>query len=219
MRYAAAVKRSFLLFTLLVLLGFPLLVSARIWDGFVERPSRRLVREALRETNARTPAMLTIHEVSLDRTFQSADFPMKFQYPSAWERDDVLETTPPLTLVVMFLSSEQRPAGIRQNINLVVEDLPSSMTLGQYTELGIKMEQEFFEHYALQKSEDVLIAGAYSAHRVVFTASLSGGDMTFEQVWVLRERTAYVWTFADSAQGFDKHVKTFERMLDTLTLH
>lgn len=227
MRYAAIVKRLILSASLLALsvveglflLGVPHLASARVWDGPVERPSRRLVREALREVDVRTPEMLTLREVSLDRTFESSEFGVKIQYPPSWERDDVLQSTPPLTLVVMFLSNEQRPTGIRQNINLVIEDLPSEMTLAEYTELGIAMERDFFENYTLLKSDDVTIAGTYRGHRVQFTAVLSGGAMTFKQVWILRGNKAHVWTFADSVEVFDEHVKTFERMLDTLTLH
>lgn len=118
----------------------------------------------------------------------------------------------------MFLSREQRPAGIRQNVNLVVEDLQSELTLAQYTELGIRMEREYFDRYALLRSEDMLLAGVYRAHRVLFTASLDVGDMTFQQVWMLRGKQAYVWTFADSAEAFDDHVTTFEKMMDTVTV-
>jgi hypothetical protein len=42
--------------------------------------------------------------------------------------------------------------------------------------------------------------------------------MTFEQIWMLRGNTAHVWTFADSTSTFSKNVRTFYRMLDTLTV-
>ena len=159
-----------------------------------------------------------LRETALDTTFDSDETGVKIQYPSSWQRLDLMQRTEPLTLIAMFLSHEEHPIGVRQNINLVVEDLPSALTLAEYTDLGIAMEREFFEHYALLRSDDVLLAGAYRAHKVLFTASPGGGAMTFEQIWLLRDKQAHVWTFADSADMFDEHVKTFERMMDTLTV-
>ncbi len=182
------------------------------------RRSARTIRAEVHESDTfRNPFQPTVRGVALDRTFTSRQYGLKMQYPSAWERQDLMQSTPPLTLVVMFLAREERE-NVRQNVNLVAEELASTMSLAEYTELGIAMEREFFDRYALLRSEDMRIAGVYPGHRVVFTASLNGGDMTFEQVWVLRGRTALVWTFADAADTFEENVKTFERMLDTLTL-
>lgn len=219
------VKKFLILCLLLGLLAEgPVPVDGRVWqspDGTaLERPSRRSIRAAARQGITRNPAMLSILDTPLDRTFEDAGFGVKIQYPSSWERLDLLQRTFPLTLVTMFLSREQYPAGIRQNINLVVEDLPSALTLAEYTELGVRMEREYFERYALLRSEDILLAGTYRAHRVLFTASSGAGGsrMTFEQIWMLRGKQAYVWTFADSADAFDDHVMTFERMMDTVTV-
>jgi len=240
---------KFLILCLLIdLLVVPVPVGGRVWqnpDGTaVERPSRRSIRAAARQRTVRNPAMLSIRDTPLDRTFSSGEFGTKMQYPSSWERLDLLQRTFPLTLVAMFLSRpasassaqhrdepacpecsrraegspEERSAGFRQNVNLVVEDLPSELTLAEYTELGIRMERDYFERYALLRSEDILLAGTYRAHRVIFTASSGAGDMTFAQIWMLRGKQAYVWTFADSAETFDDHVMTFEKMMDTVTV-
>lgn len=217
--YHTEVKHPLLLLLIFALLLCPLKVGGRVWgDDEVLRPSRRSIMTAARQPVARNPAMISVRDIRLDRTFSSAEFGTKMQYPSSWERFDLFQRTFPLTLVTMFLSQEQRPSGIRQNINLIVEDLPSEMTLAEYTDLGIRMERDYFERYALLLSEDILLAGAYRAHRVLFTASLDGGNMTFQQIWMISGRRAYVWTFADSAEAFDDHVMTFERMMDTITV-
>jgi hypothetical protein len=185
------------------------------------RPSRRTIRENIREMgDIRNPNMLSINEVSLDKTFSSRDYGVKVQYPSAWDFQENPESSSTLQMVAMFLSplTSSSSSGIRQNVNLVVETLPSAMNLAQYTELGISTEKQYFNNYQLLASEDTKLAGFYRAHRVRFTASLSGGDMTFEQIWMLRGNTAHVWTFADSTSTFSKNVRTFYRMLDTLTV-
>ncbi|NOS68141.1 MAG: hypothetical protein HOO67_07340 [Candidatus Peribacteraceae bacterium] len=209
------------LLILIVLLSFglsPAAAFARVTNEPVQRPSRRVIRETAREATVWNPQMLSINELPLDRTYESAAFGVKFQFPSAWEHVNEPQETPPLTLVTMFLSRDERPAGFRQNVNMVIEALPSDMSLAEYTDMGIRIERDFFDHYALLQSEDITLAGFYLAHRVVFSASLDNGDMTFEQIWLLRGRQAYVWTFADSTEAFDEHVGTFEKMMDTLTV-
>lgn len=177
-----------------------------------------MIRAAVRAPGPVNSSRITINETSLDKTFDNAEANVKIQYPSTWQRLDERELNPPLTLIVMFLSREQHPQGLHQNINLVLEDLTEPLTLSEYTKLGIAIEREFFDEYTMLSSDDILVAGTYRAHRVVFTASPNGQEMTFEQIWLLRGQKAHVWTFADSADVFDQHVKTFERMMDTLTV-
>ncbi len=88
--------------------------------------------------------------------------------------------------------------------------------LGYLLENRLAVSREFPQ--AFQALRVQRLAGTYRAHRVLFTAQLIGGDMTFEQVWLIRGKTAHVWTFADTAADFQKHVGTFERMLDTLVV-
>lgn len=212
--------KRFLILIALLLTGFvPSSAFGRTWaDADAGRPSRRGIRETARTVTVWNPEMITIREVSLDRTFESALAGVRIQYPSSWERSDLLQSNPPLTLIVMFLSPKESSLDLRQNINLVLEDLPAAMTLAEYTQLGIAMEKDFFDDYEVVESKDILLAGAYRAHRVIFTARTPEGDMTFEQLWTLRGNVAHVWTFADSASTFEQNVGTFERMMDTLTV-
>ena len=205
---------------IIALLSFacPVFAGARVMEDAVVRPTSRSIRTAARRGTVRSLRMIAISEVSLDRTFDDEHSGVKVQYPSSWERHDLFQTTPPLTLVTMFLSPDERPAGIRQNVNLVIEELPTDMSLSEYTEQGIRAEREYFDRYTLLESEDILLAGTYRAHRVLFAATSDIGEMAFEQIWMLRGKQAFVWTFADSAEGFDDHRATFERMMDTLTM-
>lgn len=219
-------KRSIVLFAFIALLTQPSFAFAlgnsaavpTISNGTVVMPSRRAIRAGARAPAAANNTRLTIREVPLDKTFESPENGVKIQYPSSWQRFDLMEKNPPLTLIVMLLAKTRNGDGIRQNINLVTEDLPSPMSLADYTELGLAVERDFFEDYTLLKSEDTLIAGTYRAHRVYFTTKLPGGNMTFQQVWMLRGNKAHVWTFADASSVFDEHLGTFQRMLDTLTV-
>ena len=203
---------------MLIIAGMVLLLApaayAKEAPARTPHPSARTVRQNGRIPLAANPQRVSIRSVTLDRTFSDTELGVKIQYPSAWEVNNIRQVTPPLTMVVMLLSPDELPKGIRQNINLVTEDLRGPLTLAEYTEIGIQTEREFFRDFALLSSDDITIAGTYHAHRVRFRS----GDMFFQQVWLLKNGRAHVWTFADSTEGFEKHIATFERMLDTLTV-
>ncbi len=166
----------------------------------------------------RTPERPTMMAVRLTRVFHSDGYRFSMRYPDKWEVNGSPENEPPLTMVVMFLSPETRPGDIRENVNLVAEDLPTALTLEEYTRLGITTEQQFFNDYHLLSSQNTRLAGAWPAHRVVFAASHNSIPMMFTQIWTVRGREAFVWTFADIAETFPKNVQVFERMLESITM-
>ncbi len=123
-----------------------------------------------------------------------------------------------LTLHVMFLSPTTNAQDVRENINLVTEDLvDKTMTLNAYTEMGIEKEQSYLENMKIIRSDRTVVTG-FAAQKVIYTATATSIPMKFEQVWFLENGTAHVWTFADSADMFEQHVGLFEHMLDTLTV-
>lgn len=212
-------------FALPILIAFLLLpasAQARIIGDMpkttvtVEKQSRRVIRETARRQIWRNPAILTFGEARLDSLYENDEFRLRIRYPSSWERTDLNEREETLTLPVMFLGPEEPGKALKQNINLVIETLPSPMTLSQYTELGLRNERAFFQEFALLSSETVPVGGSHRGQRVVFTASADpSAPMKFAQVWFVLGNLAYVWTFADDARTFDRNIATFERMLDS----
>lgn len=219
-------KRAFLATATLLILALPSPVLAAAGTATLDggqrrtesdRPSRRLLRHQARIPVTRNPRLLTVSALPLDAVYENSALGLKLQYPSAWERQDLMEHSPPLTLVAMFLSRTSTD-DVRQNINLVIEDLPRPMSLAEYTEIGIDTEREIFDEFVIVESAEIPFLGSERAHRVIFTAPANGRTMAFGQLWTVRDRRAYVWTFADTAQSFEKHYPTFERMMDTLTM-
>jgi hypothetical protein len=219
-------KRSISAVLGLVLVVAPVLASAKsVYDlaptpgVTVQRQGRRAVREAGHRPIWRNPEQLRFSDTTqLGSLYQNAEFNLSIRYPSDWERTDVNERDEKLTLPVMFLSP-RTSSPLRQNINLVIEKLESTMSLAEYTELGIKNEKTFFSDYTLISSTPVPIGGSNRGQRVVFTASTDSGiKMKFAQVWMVRGTRAYVWTFADDQATFEKNMPLFERMLESFIL-
>lgn len=194
--------------------------SARVIEDATARPSRRSIRANVRETwvsdHSRYPSVI---DTELSAAYTNAEFGVSIRYPGAWELIDSNEREQNLTLVMMVLAPHQpSDADVRENVNLVVETLPSkTLTLEEYTKLGLAQEQQFFESFTLTESRRVL-AGRFSAQQVSFDAIIQAQSLRYRQVWFLRDGQAYVWTFADHPATFGKHVAVFERMMDSMRI-
>ena len=179
---------------------------------------RALQQQAQAAANARALAR-TKSESPLTGTYGNADYHLNIQYPNTWQMQELKQKEENLTLLVMFLSPLAPGDTIRENINLVIEDISKNpLTLDDYTTSGLEKERKFFDSFKIIESINTTLA-ALPAHSVTYTASLKGQTLEFRQVWVLRGKEAHVWTFADTPANFDKDVSVFMRMLGTLTMN
>ena len=200
----------------------PLLASLLVVGSFasnhqVVRPSRRSVRAQARVPIVRMlPYMSAERDVELSEIAESATYGIRIRYPAGWQALVNAERDPPLTLEMFFLSPQT--SAIRTNINLVVEELPKLITLTDYSALGLATQKTILREYALLSSGPTYLAGAWPAHTVTFTAVQDGITLKFKQVWTIHDLRAYVWTFADDASRFEKTVRIFERMLESMTM-
>ncbi len=181
------------------------------------RMSRRTLRATVREERVMRSERPRAALVPLSGEFSDIQSGVSIRYPLQWERQNLWEQDGALTLAVLFLSPLDASGTtlIRQNINLVMEDIPKQMTLQEYTAAGIRNEELLLPEFQLISSQRSVIAG-YPGQRVRFTARTDSGTMGFEQIWILRNGVAHIWTFADAAETFNANLVTFDAMLDTL---
>lgn len=153
--------------------------------------------------------------------YANRDLGVSLRYPKDWVAQEMNQKEGNLTMVALFLSpptSEKDTA--RENINFLVEDLPSpALSLQEYTDIAIEQERATFGNYTLLSSSDLLVAGL-PAHRITYMASLpdAGSPTAFEQVWLLKDRKISVWTLAATPETFDAYAQTFREMLGTMEL-
>lgn len=180
------------------------------------RPSRRFIRTTARNPVSTVTNKPTISYVPLEGMFHSADYGVRVSYPRGWELQSQAQSTPPLTLVAAFLSP--RTTTVRQNVNLVIEDLASPMTLEEYTRQGIDIEKNMLSGFSLISNDNISFFGKERASRIRFSATSGTDSLLFEQIWFIRGKRAYVWTFADKQSTFPQNISTFERMMDSFLI-
>lgn len=180
-----------------------------------ERISRRTLRKTVIQENTARAAERPPQLVALQKIFRNIDAGISIRHAADWAVQHLAEREGVLTLLVLFLSPPSEESGISQNINLILEDVSPDMTLQEYTNAAIHNEQAILPGFQLLSTDRVTIAG-HAGQRVRFIASGGIGMMGFEQVWLLRDSVAHVWTFADDARTFNANLATFDAMLDTL---
>jgi hypothetical protein len=212
--------------TTLALLGFSPIASAATpapsmtSDRTVtQHVSRRTLRAQTEQAYAERAAFWASRPTLLEQTYANAQYGVQVRYPKGWEESEPLQTEDNLTLVFVLLSPlTSLQDGVRENINLVVEDTKDSpLSLDRYTALGLEREQEFFDTFRLIDSVPATLGGQ-PAHRVTYTATKGNLTLKYRQIWLFKDHLAYVWTFADRPASFDDHVRTFDQMLGTFQL-
>jgi hypothetical protein len=180
------------------------------------RPTARFVRYSGRNPVTALRQKNTIVNTPLDAEYRNQALGVQVNYPSSWEIQDTPQDEHPLTLVVAFLSPSQ--GGVRQNVNLVIEELEKEMTLSEYTAQGLDVEKKILGDFQLIDTQNISYLGMERATLVRFSAVSDGRPMHFEQIWFLRGRKVYVWTYADKKESFRSGLQIFERMMDSFTV-
>ncbi|MDD4318837.1 MAG: hypothetical protein PHW10_00710 [Candidatus Peribacteraceae bacterium] len=197
---------------LLCLCGLPNAAEARV--------SRRVIRrEAIQErleAGQRAPYLRT---ASYARLYDNDAFGFTLRFPSEWTAEELGETQGAITTVVLFLSPlEGEGDASRENINLVTEDVPPSVTAGDYAEAAIAQQRRLFDGFTLLHSRP-LSFGGLPGHGIAFEAAFGGKRLIFEQAWIQRHGTMYVWTLAAPATTIDRYSLVFHDLLSTFTFN
>jgi len=182
--------------------------------------SPRLIRAAAR--SSRRDAVYRagfVYTDALRNPYRNNRFGFDIRYPDGWEVQHALQQQGGgLAAAVFFLSPfDEKTDVARENINLVVEDLPSSaFSLETYTTIALANVEAVFTRYTLTASQELLLQGM-RAQRVTYEGGFGDGEpVAFEQIWFLRDGRAHVWTLAATPQTFDAHSLIFRQMMETL---
>ncbi|MBI3331774.1 DcrB-related protein [Candidatus Peregrinibacteria bacterium] len=118
---------------------------------------------------------------------------------------------------VYFLSvPEGEDDKLRENINVIREELSTDKSLDDYTEDAINQIKDL-ENYTLVGSQDITIDGL-PGKTVVYTALVQNTPLEFQQAWTVKDGTAYLLTLATVHETFPEHAVLFVRMVNSMDL-
>ncbi|MEK7218386.1 MAG: hypothetical protein AAB728_02880 [Patescibacteria group bacterium] len=200
-----------------LLLALSLSLRQPSTDAGTARPNPRSVRAAsMLQRLEQVERKRFTYTAALQQPYRNNQYGFSLRYPGGWKMQHVMQQgAGNLKTIIMFISPlETDEDEAQENINLIVEKMPSPLfTLDEYTEAAIRNERGILSPYTLHASHGLLLGGT-PAHRVSFTGSLDGKTtVAFEQIWMVREGHAYVWSLAASPSSLDKYAGIFRQMV------
>lgn len=112
---------------------------------------------------------------------------------------------------VYFISPKTDSADtIRENINVLVEDLTDKIDLAEYTTSALS-QVAALDNYALQNDTKSRV-GTLPGHMITYQATIEGHTMQFQQAWTVKDDRAYLITLAAAPETFENYRAVFNRM-------
>ncbi|NRB82509.1 MAG: hypothetical protein HRU49_01835 [Winogradskyella sp.] len=138
------------------------------------------------------------------KTYQKDNY--SINYPSNWEYSD---QKPEPTIAFIFMSPEasQTKDSFRERVNLTIENLVhEDLTLEAYTEKVLKQVKQVPN--AKMASALPVTIGDIEATNIIWSAELGGGmNLKFNQLFTVKDRVAYVLTFASTTTEYERYEK------------
>lgn len=138
------------------------------------------------------------------KTYQKDNY--SINYPSNWEYSD---QKPEPTIAFIFMSPEasQTKDSFRERVNLTIENLVhEDLTLEEYTEKVLQQVKQVPN--AKMASALPVTIGDIEATNIIWSAELGGGmNLKFNQLFTVKDRVAYVLTFASTTTEYERYEK------------
>lgn len=136
------------------------------------------------------------------------------EYPLNWELSTVTGTQ---ALFTISSPLESENDSFAENINLITQNLKGfEMTLDKYVklnkeELSTIPDGEMFSSKRLKK-------GTQEYHLIVFKGRMSNLNLKVQQLYAIKEETAYILTFTATYETYEQYHKIGEDILNSFTL-
>lgn len=155
--------------------------------------------------------ILTLAAAFAQKTFTSREGGFSITPPKGWKWTDGSQ----YGVEAVFYGPIENNFAV--NINYVVENLPSPMSLNDYTTAALRQVQGALDDYK-QVSKRTVTVGKVKAteHVYRFKIKEAGLSLQGKQLIFVRGKKAQVFTFTALRSNYAKHVSTFDRSMNTL---
>ena len=107
---------------------------------------------------------------------------------------------------------------VRENVNLLVQDLPNDMNLEKYVQVSEKQIQATIPNSNIIESTREL-SGEFEYHKILYTGDEGEVKFKFEQHYFVKKGKAYILTLTCEQVQFDKYQEVGEKILNSFRLN
>lgn len=135
-------------------------------------------------------------------------------YPTGW----VVEELPgqPAVLVALF-QRQSAGDGFAENVNVLLEELPSGVSLERYTEANVESLERAFSNFEVLEDREEPI-GAVPAHWIRYDADEQGRRLSFLQAWLVDGDRGFVLSYTGEGESFETYLTDAEAILRSFRL-
>jgi serine/threonine-protein kinase len=145
--------------------------------------------------------------------YENSEYRIKMKYPKNWMRQDLGAFGD----VVKFLapqSSSSGPNSFQPELHLEIIPLSESMSLPDYTTSRINEIIQNLPEAKIIDSHPTKIAN-YPAHEVIYSGKEEEFTVTRKAIWMLKERKAYILTYAAEDSQYEKFLTPAQKTIDS----
>jgi len=155
--------------------------------------------------------ILTLAAAFAQKTFTSREGGFTIVPPKGWKSENGSQ----YGVQAVFYGPTERNFAV--NINYVTENLPSAMSLNEYTTAALRAVGGALDGYKQVSRRTVTVGNAKATEHIYrFNIKEAGMSLQGKQLIFVRGRKAQVFTFTALTSNYAKHVSTFDRSMKTL---
>lgn len=147
--------------------------------------------------------------------YANSQYNITTKYPEGWIAKEGLMGT-----VVAFSSPLENEKDLAcENVNIVVQDLPSSgFSLEQYTKLSLYQLKQLITNIKILTSKRTKLSGN-DAYGVICTGMQGKYLLKWMVIWTVKNNKAYVITYTAEESKYNKYFKYVEKIVNNLHIY
>ena len=160
--------------------------------------------------NKNAATVVVSNAPALSQTYDNPAFSIK--YPETWNyQENVYGAT------AMFFTPQGTGDQFKENVGIVTETLPSTMTADEYYTMIKPQLQNMIKDYTELSNENITIAGL-TGKKLIYEGTQVNYKLKWLQVLVVKDTTAYIINYTATADTFDQFSADVNAMIKTLVL-
>jgi hypothetical protein len=160
--------------------------------------------------NKNAPTVVIPNTTAQVKTYDNPAF--SIQYPTAWNYQENVYGA-----IAMFFTPQGTGDQFRENVGIVTETLPSTMTVDEYYAIIKPQLQNLIKDYTELSNENITIDGL-TGKKLIYEGTQVNYKLKWQQVFVIKDTTAYIINYTATADTFDQYIADVNAMVKTFAL-
>lgn len=134
------------------------------------------------------------------------------KYPNSWEKKQKHSKQ------IFFLSpKEDEEDDFRENVNVLIKNLNLKSLPSQYGRLVVRQLRRRFENFQLDFYKPITLLKVKGFH-FIYSAEFNNQVYKWSQVFFLKDRKLYIFTYTSKIRDFERYYPIFLRMIYSFRL-